>query len=115
MTASVPRRSRRSPSPPTRATSLFRWNVALAVLHGVQFLVMLALSLAQSPMASRAGRLELPHLRPGHLDALPGAASPVRGSHRSVGRVVLRDERPRARAPRPGRRAAGTSATSRAA
>jgi heliorhodopsin len=37
--------------PAQRAQSLFRWNAALAVLHGVQFAVMLALSLAQDPMA----------------------------------------------------------------
>ena len=34
-----------------RAHSLFRWNTALAALHGAQFAVMLALSLAQDPMA----------------------------------------------------------------
>ena len=33
------------------ALSLFRWNAALAVLHLVQFIVMLVLSLAQDPMA----------------------------------------------------------------
>ena len=38
--------------PATRAKQLFRWNASLAVLHGVQFVVMLALSLAQEPMAS---------------------------------------------------------------
>lgn len=37
--------------PAQRAHSLFRWNAALAVLHGVQFVVMLVLSLAQDPMA----------------------------------------------------------------
>ena len=35
-----------------RSRSLFRWNIALAALHGVQFVVMLVLSLAQEPMAS---------------------------------------------------------------
>ncbi|MDH4334438.1 MAG: heliorhodopsin HeR [Chloroflexota bacterium] len=40
------------PIPADRATSLFRWNAALALLHGVQFLAMLFLSLAQEPMAS---------------------------------------------------------------
>jgi len=37
---------------PDQANSLFRWNVSLAALHGIQFAVMLALSLAQDPMAS---------------------------------------------------------------
>jgi len=40
------------PIPATRAKQLFRWNESLALLHGVQFAVMLALSLAQEPMAS---------------------------------------------------------------
>ena len=40
------------PIPADRSTSLHRWNVALAFLHGVQFLAMLALSLTQSPMAT---------------------------------------------------------------
>jgi hypothetical protein len=40
------------PIPADRSTSLHRWNVALALLHGVQFLAMLALSLTQSPMAT---------------------------------------------------------------
>jgi Heliorhodopsin len=35
-----------------RARPLFRWNASLAVIHGAQFVVMLALSLAQEPMAS---------------------------------------------------------------
>ncbi|MEO8639640.1 MAG: heliorhodopsin HeR [Chloroflexota bacterium] len=39
------------PIPADYAHSLFRWNAALAVLHGVQFVVMLGLSLAQDPMA----------------------------------------------------------------
>jgi Heliorhodopsin len=34
-----------------RAQSLFRWNGILAALHGVQFVAMLALSLAQDPIA----------------------------------------------------------------
>jgi hypothetical protein len=38
--------------PAGRSSSLFRWNIALAALHGVQFAVMLILSLAQDPMAS---------------------------------------------------------------
>ena len=38
--------------PADRARSLFRWNAALAVLHGLQFAAMLFLSLTQSPMAS---------------------------------------------------------------
>ena len=38
--------------PATRAKQLFRWNASLAVVHGAQFAVMLALSLAQEPMAS---------------------------------------------------------------
>ena len=37
--------------PADQANSLFRWNAGLAGLHGVQFLVMLGLSLAQDPMA----------------------------------------------------------------
>ena len=37
--------------PEGRARSLFRWNAALALLHGAQFVVMLLLSLAQEPMA----------------------------------------------------------------
>ena len=40
------------PIPADRSTSLYRWNVALAILHGIQFLAMLALSLTQSPMAT---------------------------------------------------------------
>lgn len=39
------------PIPAERANSLFRWNAVLAALHGLQFGVMLALSLAQDPMA----------------------------------------------------------------
>lgn len=39
------------PIPAEQAHSLVRWNAALAGLHGVQFVVMLALSLAQEPMA----------------------------------------------------------------
>ena len=39
------------PIPVERAHSLFRWNALLAALHGVQFVAMLALSLAQDPMA----------------------------------------------------------------
>ncbi|MBA3689019.1 MAG: heliorhodopsin HeR [Chloroflexi bacterium] len=39
------------PVPAEQAHSLFRWNAALAGLHGVQFMVMLVLSLAQDPMA----------------------------------------------------------------
>jgi hypothetical protein len=34
------------------ARSLFRWNIALAALHGTQAIVMLILSLAQVPMAT---------------------------------------------------------------
>ena len=38
--------------PDDRARSLFRWNATLFVLHGVQFVAMLLLSLVQQPMAS---------------------------------------------------------------
>lgn len=38
------------PAGPSR--SLFRWNLALAAVHGIQFMAMLFLSLAQDPMAS---------------------------------------------------------------
>jgi Heliorhodopsin len=38
--------------PADRSRSLFRWNAALAALHGFQFAAMLLLSLAQDPMAS---------------------------------------------------------------
>jgi hypothetical protein len=37
--------------PADRSRSLFRWNAGLAALHGVQFAVMLGLSLVQDPMA----------------------------------------------------------------
>ncbi len=37
--------------PADRARSLFRWNAVLAALHGLQFVAMLVLSLAQDPMA----------------------------------------------------------------
>jgi hypothetical protein len=39
------------PIPAERANSLVRWNAGLAALHGLQFVVMLGLSLAQHPMA----------------------------------------------------------------
>lgn len=39
------------PIPASRANSLFRWNAALAAVHGLQFVAMLVLSLAQDPMA----------------------------------------------------------------
>lgn len=38
--------------PAAAAKPLFRWNASLALLHGAQFVLMLALSLAQEPMAS---------------------------------------------------------------
>jgi hypothetical protein len=38
--------------PSDRARGLFRWNASLAVLHFAQFAIILALSLAQSPMAT---------------------------------------------------------------
>ena len=44
--------SRAQAIPGERGRTLFRWNAALAVMHGAQFAVMLALSLAQEPMAS---------------------------------------------------------------
>ncbi len=34
------------------AARLFRWNLALAILHGIQFLAMLALSFAKDPLVS---------------------------------------------------------------
>jgi hypothetical protein len=53
MTAAAPALSAIPASIPTdRARGLFRWNALLAVLHFVQFAVILALSLAQSPMAT---------------------------------------------------------------
>ena len=45
------RRPHRGSHSRRRARALFRWNAALALLHGVQFVVMLLLSLAQDPMA----------------------------------------------------------------
>ncbi len=35
-----------------RSASLFRWNLGLAILHGIQFLAMLALSFAKDPLVS---------------------------------------------------------------
>lgn len=40
------------PIPSDRARSLFRWNAALAVAHFAQFLLMLGLSLARTPVAT---------------------------------------------------------------
>jgi hypothetical protein len=37
---------------PTNAARLFRWNLVLAVLHGVQFVAILLLSLAKDPLVS---------------------------------------------------------------
>jgi len=51
MTAAAPALTA-APIASDRARSLFRWNAALGVLHSVQFVAMLALSLAQSPMAT---------------------------------------------------------------
>ena len=48
MTAAAPSMSAVSaPIPTDRARSLFRWNASLAVLHFVQFAVILAISLAR--------------------------------------------------------------------
>ncbi len=43
----------RSPSiPAERSASLFRWNAVLAVLHGLQFALILALSFARNPVVT---------------------------------------------------------------
>jgi Heliorhodopsin len=52
MTAHAPVSPTYGAIPAAAAKPLFRWNASLAVLHGAQFVVMLALSLAQEPMAS---------------------------------------------------------------
>ncbi len=52
MTAATALPSVATPIPTDRARGLFRWNASLAVLHFVQFAIILALSLAQSPMAT---------------------------------------------------------------
>ena len=41
-----------TPLPQDRAHSLFRWNAVLAALHGIQGLLILALSFAKDPMAT---------------------------------------------------------------
>ena len=38
--------------PVDRSTGLFRWNAVLAVLHFVQFVAILALSFAKSPVVT---------------------------------------------------------------
>ena len=52
MTAAAPALSAPAPIAEDRARGLFRWNVSLALLHFAQFAIILALSLAQSPMAT---------------------------------------------------------------
>jgi len=61
--------------PVDRSTGLFRWNAVLAVLHFVQFVAILALSFAKSPVVTSPVVGNLPALRrvdpqPGHRPAL---------------------------------------------
>src|SRR5512140_3462887 len=44
--------ARTTPIDSDRSTSLFRWNLVLAGLHFLQFLVMLAISFARNPLVS---------------------------------------------------------------
>src|SRR5512142_1001114 len=41
-----------SPIEPARASALHRWNVVLALLHALQFAIMLGVSFLRDPMAS---------------------------------------------------------------
>jgi len=52
MTAASPAMAGPSVIPSDRAAGLFRWNVALALLHGIQAALVLVLSLAQDPIAT---------------------------------------------------------------
>jgi len=53
MTAAVPTAEQAAASiPDDRAHSLFRWNAVLAALHGIQGLIILALSFARDPIVT---------------------------------------------------------------
>ena len=52
MSALSPAVTRTPPVPADRSVGLFRWNLALAVLHFVQFVAMFAISFARNPIVS---------------------------------------------------------------